>query len=89
MDMRYEPLQEPFSTADAEYPHVVSEPGCVRVAFRDWRERLVTLVFHDAVAFAWDEGDAAIDAKHCDDDCYIVHDSPWLARHREAGTLMP
>ena len=89
METRYEPLRETFSTADAEYPQVVSERGCLRVAFRDWREKLVTLLFHDVAAFSWDDGDAAVDANHRDDYSYIVRDSPWLARHREVGTLMP
>lgn len=89
MDTRYEPLHESFSTADAEYPQLVSEQGCLRVVFRDWQEKLVTLLFHDVAAFSWDDGDAAIDPAHRDDCCYIVHDSPWLARHREVGTIMP
>jgi hypothetical protein len=89
METRYEPLRESFSTADAERPRVVSELGRLRVSFRDWREKFVTLFFHDVTAFSWDEGEAAIDANHRDDCCYIVHNSPWLARHREVGTLTP
>jgi hypothetical protein len=88
MEPRYEPLREPFSTADAEYPNLVLERGQLRVSFRDWRERSVTLLFQDVVAFSWDEGDAALNATHRDDCCYLVHDSPWLARHREVGTVM-
>lgn len=89
MAIRYEPLCAPFSTADAEYPQVTSERGCLRVVFRDWQEKVVTLLFHDVAAFSWDEGDAALDANHRDDCSYTVHESPWLARHREVGTLMP
>src|SRR5947207_15796288 len=88
METRYEPLGESFSTADAECPQVISERGCLRVVFRDWREKLVTLLFHDVASYSWDNGEAAVDANHRDDCCYIVHDSPWLARHREVGTLM-
>lgn len=88
METRYEPLRESFSTADAEYPEITLERGCLRVGFRDWREELVTLLFHDVVAFSWDDGDAAVNANHRDDCCYIVHDSPWLARHREVGTVI-
>jgi hypothetical protein len=89
MGIRYEPLGQSFSTADAEYPQVAVERGSLRVAIRDWREKFVTLLFHDVAAFSWDDGDAAVDANHRDDCCYIVHDSPWLARHREVGTVMP
>ena len=89
METRYEPLRESFSTADAERPQVVWEGDCLRVMFQDWRENLVTLMFHDVAAFSWDDGEAAVDAKHRDDCSYIVHDSPWLARHREVGTLLP
>lgn len=89
METRYEHLGESFSTADAEYPKVISERGYLRVWFRDWRAKVVTLLFHDVAAYSWDDGDAAVDANHRDDCCYIVHDSPWLARHREVGTLMP
>lgn len=89
METRYEPLAAPFSTADAEYPQVVTERGWLRVTYRDWREQVVALLFHDVVAFSWDDGEAAVDHDHRDDCCYIVHDSPWLARHRDAGTLTP
>jgi hypothetical protein len=89
METHYEPLREPFSTADAEYPQVTSERGCLRVMFQDWQEQVVTLLFRDVAAFSWDDGDAAIDANHRDDCSYIVHDSPWLARHCEVGTLTP
>jgi hypothetical protein len=87
MEARYEPLREPFSTADGEGVRLVSEAGCLRVTYRDWREEVVALVFHDVVAFSWDDGEAAVDGAHRDDCCYVVHDSPWLARHREVGTL--
>lgn len=88
METRYEPLRESFSTADAGYPHIVFDRGGLRVTFQDWREKPVTLQFHDAVAFSWDDGDAAVNASHRDDCCYLVHESPWVARHREVGTLM-
>ena len=89
METRYEPLHESFSAADAEYPHIELASGCLRVRFTDWREETVTLLFRDVVAFSWDEGDAALNASHRDDCCYIVHESPWLARHREVGTIIP
>jgi hypothetical protein len=41
------------------------------------------------VAISWDDGDAALSTEHRDDHSYIVYDSPWLARHREAQTIMP
>src|SRR6516165_2245066 len=89
MEPRYEPLREPFSTADAEYPQLVLERGRLRVTFEDWREKPVALLFHDVVAFSWDDGDAALNASHRDDCCYIVHESPWVVRHREVGTIIP
>jgi hypothetical protein len=89
METRYEPLRESFSTADTDYPHVELDRGCLGVTFQDWREKKVTLRFHDVVAFSWDDGDAALAASHRNDCCYIVHESPWVARHREVGTIMP
>jgi hypothetical protein len=89
METRYKPLGESFSTANAECPRIVSEHGCLCVTFRDWREQVVSLMFHDVVAFSWDDGEAAVDAAHRDDCCYAVQNSPWLARHREVGTLTP
>ena len=89
MEPRYEPLGAIFSTADAEFPRLVAEGGSLRVTYCDWRERNVALVFHEVVAYSWDDGDAAVDPAHRDDTSYVVHNSPWLARHREIGTLMP
>jgi hypothetical protein len=89
METRYEPLGAPFSTADAEYPRIIAEGGSLRVTYRDWREEFVALVFHEVLAFSWDDGDAAVDLAHRDDCSYVVYNSPWLARHREVGTLTP
>jgi hypothetical protein len=89
MEPCYEPLGQSFSTGDAVYPHIELERGCLQVTFKDWREKTVTLLFHDVVAFSWDDGDAALNASHRDDCCYIVHESPWVVRHREVGTLTP
>ncbi|HET6328673.1 MAG TPA: hypothetical protein VFG04_28575 [Planctomycetaceae bacterium] len=87
--MHYAPLNLPFSTADAEAPQITLANDRARISYRDWQEKLVELLFHDVVAISWDVGDAALSADHRDDRAYIVHDSPWLARHREAGTIMP
>lgn len=89
MDTRFEPLAAPLSTADAELPDVLFERGHLRVRFRDWREQLVTLLFHDVVAFAWDQGGAALNASHRDDCSYEVLGSGWLQRHIEVGTIEP
>jgi hypothetical protein len=89
METRYEALGVPFSTADAEYPRIIAEGRSLRVTYRDWREELVALVFHEVAAFSWDDGDAAVDLTHRDDCSYVVHNSPWLTRHRELGTLTP
>jgi hypothetical protein len=88
-DMRDEPLKMPFSTADAEDPSIHFEHGLIRVTYRNWQAKPVVLLFHGVIAFSWDDGDAAMSADHRDDCGYIVHESPWLARHREAGTLSP
>ena len=87
--MRYEALNLPVSTADAEAPRITLENGQARVAYCDWRSKSVVLLFHDVVAISWDDGDAALSTEHRDDRSYIVYDSPWLARHREAQTIMP
>jgi hypothetical protein len=89
MGIRFEPLEVPFSTADAEHPRIVAECGRLRVTYRDWREEVVALVFHEVVAFSWDDGDAAVDRAHRNDRSYEVQNSPWLARHDEVGRLMP
>ena len=88
MEPRHELLRVPFSTADAEYPRVITAPGSLRVAFRDWREKHVELLFYDVVAFSWDEGDVIVGGDHRDDCSYIFHDSPWLERHFELGTMI-
>jgi hypothetical protein len=69
METRYEPLNESFSTADAECPRISFELGRLRATFLDWREEIVTFLFDDVVAFSWDDGDAAIDSTHRDDCC--------------------
>jgi hypothetical protein len=61
----------------------------LRVTFRDWREKLQQLVFHDVAAYSWDDGDAAVDPRHRDDCSYLVLDSPWLVRHRAVGPVDP
>jgi hypothetical protein len=68
-------------------PSLVYERGALRVRFLDWRERCVELVFRGAIAFSWDDGDAAWCAGHRDDASYIVNGSGWLRRHVEVGTI--
>jgi hypothetical protein len=87
MPETFEPLSEPFSTADAEAPVLVYESGVLRVRFRDWREREVAIIFREAVAFSWDGGDAACSAVHRDDTSYIVAGSAWLERHIAVGAI--
>jgi hypothetical protein len=87
--VRYERLEMPFSTADAENPRIHLEHGRVRVAYRNWQKKPVVLLFHDVIAVSWDDGNAALSEDHRDDCGYIVRESPWLARHREAETIMP
>lgn len=89
MNTHYELLRGPFSTADAGYPVILLESGYLRIEYRDWQERVVKLSFHEVAAFSWDDADAAIDENHRDDCSYIVHHSPWLARHRQTGALAP
>jgi hypothetical protein len=87
--MRYEPLKMLFSTADAEDPRIQFEPGLLRVAYRNWQAKPVVLHFRDVIAFSWDDGEAAVAADYRDDCGYIVHDSPWLARHRDSASIAP
>lgn len=87
MPETFEPLIGSFSTADAEAPVVAYEQGVLSVRFRDWREREVKLLFSNAVAFSWDEGDAACTAAHRDDTIYIVSGSHWIRRHIEVGSI--
>jgi hypothetical protein len=87
MPETFELLDALFSTADAEAPVLAYERGALRVRFLDWRDQWVELVFREAVAFSWDDGDAAWCDAHRDDDCYIVAGSNWLRRHVDVGTI--
>jgi hypothetical protein len=87
MPPKYEPLGAAFSTADAEYPRLTLEQGSLVVNYRDWREQMVSLQFGDVVAFSWDDGDAVLADLPRDDQSYVVHDSPWLLRHLQSGSL--
>jgi hypothetical protein len=89
MSETFSPLDESFSTADAEAPVLAYERGTLRVCFRDWREREVKLRFREVVAFSWDDGDAARSRAHRDDCAYIVSGSEWARRHIDVGTIAP
>lgn len=88
-DLRYELLEMPFSTADAENPELVFESGCLRGTFRNWQGQVVRLLFHDVAAFSWDSGDAALKADHRDDCTYVVQGSKWLQQHLEVESITP
>jgi hypothetical protein len=87
MAEEFEPLTEPFSTADAGPPALSFERGQLRVSFSDWREQPIILLFRDVAAFAWEGGDAGLCNGHRDDSSYVVVGSSWLQRHLDAGTI--
>lgn len=81
---RFQRLTPGFSTADASYPSLQLTDNLLTVTFDNWQLRPVVVIFENAVAVRWEEGDSLL-ADHRDDECYVVEESPWLADHfREA-----
>jgi hypothetical protein len=87
MPQSFEPLNLPFSTADADAPVLAYDLGQLHVRFRDWQDKEVALTFRNVALFSWDDGDAAWSSGHRDDICYTVIGSEWLKRHLDVGTI--
>ena len=87
MPETFEPLDEPFATADAQAPVLAYDGETLQARFLDWQERAVQLTFLEVVAFSWDDGDTAACQGHRDDTSYIVSGSEWLRRHIDVGTI--
>jgi len=87
MSPRFEVLDARFSTADAQLAQIANFGDSLCLRFKDWQEKSVIVHFRDVIAYSWDDGDAAIEPSHRDDCSYIVHDSPWLARHVAVGNV--
>ena len=79
-------LDVPFSTADAEYPTFYQARGEVRVAYKDWQENSVKLVFSDAIAVKWQMAFTLL-AGERDDESYVIQHSDWIKAHIEQGTV--
>ncbi len=75
-----EPIDPGFSTADAEYPSLTFSRGDLALAFRDWREDDVRVVFRDVWRFDWlDEvPDGEQIAGERWDGTSVIHDSRWI-----------
>jgi hypothetical protein len=78
---RYQRLDPGFSTADASYQSLQLQDSRLTVAFDDWQKRPVVVVFENAIAVRWEEGDSLL-GDHRDDECYLVEESPWLETQR-------
>ena len=87
MPESFEPLNMPFSTADAELPLLTYEDGHLRVTFLDWREQDVILRFQGVAAFSWDGGDALCSDAHRNDTSYTVAGSDWLHKLLGLGEI--
>jgi hypothetical protein len=87
LNPRFEMLDAQFSTADAESLEVATCGDSLRLEFKNWQGKFVVVHFQDVIAYSWDEGDVEIGQNHRDDCTYLVHDSPWIARHLAAGNL--
>jgi hypothetical protein len=86
MPESFEPLNMPFSTADAELPLLTYEDGQLRVTFLDWREQDVILRFQGVAAYSWDSGELWSYA-HRDDTSYAVAGSEWLHKLLDLGEI--
>jgi hypothetical protein len=75
----FQRLHPGFSTADTSYPSLHFDNNRLTVEFDDWQERPVIVVFENAVAVRWEEGDSLL-GDHRDDECYQVEESPWLEK---------
>lgn len=67
-----------FSTADGEKVTLQFDGGDLTLAFTDWQEHLVRVVFRDVLAFRW--GQEAKSNVPRDDTTYEVTESPELSR---------
>jgi hypothetical protein len=65
------------STADAEDVRMRHEEDALWVAFRDWQDREISVVFRGVLGFRWQECDETVIR---DDMTYEVVNSPWLGQ---------
>ncbi len=68
------------STADGEDVQLQFTRGDLSLRFLDWQEQPRELVFHDVLAFRWQEFD---ESGLNDDTTYEVVDSEWLQRQAQ------
>ena len=76
-------LNPGFSVADAEYPRFSLRDGVLKLAFVDWRERLVHVQFGNAAGVRWQELDSK-GPEERDDSVYEILESFWLAEYLRA-----
>ena len=74
------PIALGFSTADAEYPSLSFSRGKLTLAFRDWRDDDIRVVFHEVWRFDWldevSDGDQIKGERW--DGTSVIHDSDWV-----------
>jgi hypothetical protein len=83
--MQVVPAQLGFSVADGEHIEVSFANGDVALRFVDWREQVVEMEFHEALAFRWASRPSLETPR--DDSTYEVVDSVWLLDEARLETL--
>ena len=85
MDTSYKEMQCPYSTADADDPSIKYENGNLEIAFRDWREKNICILFRETEMFSWSEIPKSFDL--APDRVYEAKGTSWLrsAQAREDG----
>ena len=73
-------LEPGFSTADADPLEIRQEDGDVHLRFKDWQERIVEVLFADAIAHKWESIESFYERER-NDSCYEILGSSWIAEH--------
>ena len=73
-------------TADAERPSFEYRNNDVRLTFTDWKEEVVSLIFHDVLAVSWQDAESS-GPQDRDDCAFEIKNSDWMALHTTQGLL--
>ena len=65
-------------TADAERPSFEYRNNDVRLTFTDWKEEVVSLIFHDVLAVSWQDAESS-GPQDRDDCAFEIKNSDWMA----------
>lgn len=70
-----------FSVADAENVSISTTRNGLEVVFTDWTEKMIKILFVDAISHRWDRIDWNFLEGERFDSTHIIHDSEWLREH--------